>query len=67
MWHISFKAEEFENAISIKELPSKRRIVRFMLAKIRVVGGIDSWEQLLKKSIESVLNKIMRAYFESNR
>lgn len=40
---LPFKAEELENATHIEELPPERRTVLLMLAKVRGVGGIDSW------------------------
>lgn len=40
---LPFKAEELESATHIEELPPERRTVLLMLAKVRGVGGIDSW------------------------
>ncbi|THE15609.1 beta-galactosidase small subunit [Enterococcus hirae] len=40
---LPFKAEELENATHIEELPPERRTVLTMLAKVRGVGGINSW------------------------
>jgi beta-galactosidase len=40
---LPYKAEEIENATHIEELPMARRTVLVMLAKVRGVGGINSW------------------------
>lgn len=40
---LPFKAEELENATHVEELPPERRTVLVMMAKVRGVGGIDSW------------------------
>lgn len=40
---LPYKAEELENAAHMEELPPARRTVLVMLAKVRGVGGIDSW------------------------
>ena len=40
---LPFKAEELEQATHMEELPAERRTVVTMLAKVRGVGGIDSW------------------------
>lgn len=40
---LPFTAEELENATHMEELPPERRTVLLMLAKVRGVGGINSW------------------------
>lgn len=40
---LPYKAEELENAAHMEELPPARRTVLLMLAKVRGVGGINSW------------------------
>ncbi len=40
---LPYTAEELENATHIEELPPARRTVLTMLAKVRGVGGINSW------------------------
>lgn len=40
---LPYTAEELENAMHIEELPLPRRTVLLILAKVRGVGGIDSW------------------------
>ena len=40
---LPFTAEELENAKHQEELPPERRTVLLILAKVRGVGGIDSW------------------------
>ena len=40
---LPFKAEELEQATHIEELPPERRTVLTIFAKVRGVGGINSW------------------------
>jgi len=40
---LPYTAHELENATHMEELPPERRTVLTMLAKVRGVGGIDSW------------------------
>ncbi len=40
---LPYTAEELENANHMEELPPARRTVLSILAKVRGVGGIDSW------------------------
>lgn len=40
---LPYKAEELENAAHMEELPPARRTVLLILAKVRGVGGINSW------------------------
>ena len=41
---LPYTAHELENATHIEDLPPERRTVLLMLAKVRGVGGIDSWK-----------------------
>lgn len=40
---LPFTATELENAYHAEELPPARRTVLLIAAKVRGVGGIDSW------------------------